>query len=150
MDLACYQPDIPQNVGALIRLCAGLGAPLHLIEPFGFIWDERKIRTSAMDYRDIAPLTRHTDWAAFQAQTAPRRIILLTTKGATDYRDIIYRPDDILLLGRESAGVPDEIHSQIPDRALIPLRPPARSLNVVTAAAIVLGEGLRQTEHCRP
>ncbi len=142
--LALYQPDMPGNVGAAIRLSAGLGVPLDIIEPCGFPWDERKIRTAAMDYIDLASLSRHTSWNAFKAQ-APGRIVLLTTKTALPYYDFSFREDDILLLGRESAGVPLDIHDAADAQITIKMAPGARSLNVINAAAMVLGEALRQT-----
>ncbi len=142
--LALYQPDMPGNVGAAIRLSAGLGVPLDIIEPCGFPWDERKIRTAAMDYIDLASLSRHTSWNAFKGQ-APGRIVLLTTKTALPYYDFSFRKDDILLLGRESAGVPLDIHDAADAQITIKMAPGARSLNVINAAAMVLGEALRQT-----
>lgn len=146
MKLAAYQPDIPQNTGALIRLSAAFDVPLDLIEPFGFLWDERKIRVAAMDYYDLAHITRHTSWEKFtESVKAPQRVVLLTTKSTLAYTDFAFRPDDILLLGRESAGVPDTVHAAIPDRVTIPLAPDARSFNVAMAGAIVLAEALRQT-----
>ena len=145
MKLAAYQPDIPQNTGALIRLCAAFGVPLNLIEPFGFLWDERKIRVAAMDYYDLVTLTRHASWDKFTESTKGQRIVLLTTKSSLPYTEFTFRPDDILLLGRESAGVPDAVHAAIPDHVTIPLAPNARSFNVAMAGAIVLAEALRQT-----
>lgn len=143
--LALYQPDIPQNVGAAMRLCAGLGIALDIIEPCGFLWDKRKIRQSALDYYDRAALTRYESWENFLSARANRRLILMSTKAATPYYDFLFRPDDILLAGRESAGVPEEIHKASDARLLIPLQPGLRSLNVVTASAMILGEALRQT-----
>lgn len=145
MHLAAYQPDIPQNTGALIRLCASLAVPLDLIEPFGFLWDERKIRISAMDYFDHANITRHTSWEKFQTRFSNQRVVLLTTKASVIYTDFSFRPDDVLLLGRESAGVPDDVHNAIPARVKIPLNPAARSMNMAMAGAIILSEALRQT-----
>jgi tRNA (cytidine/uridine-2'-O-)-methyltransferase len=146
MHLAAYQPDIPQNTGALIRLCAALAAPLELIEPFGFLWDEKKIRISAMDYFDHAHITRHASWEKFQTHFQTQRIVLLTTKASVNYTDFAFRPDDVLLLGRESAGVPDDVHHAIPARVKIPLNPAARSINMAMAGAIILAEALRQTD----
>ena len=142
--LAAYQPDIPQNTGALMRLCAGFDTPLDLIEPFGFVWDERKIRTAAMDYFDHVSLTRHPSWDAFLAASKGRRIILLTTKAATPYIEYDFQPDDILLVGRESAGVPDDVHARADGRVIIPMNKDIRSFNVAMSAAIVLGEARRQ------
>lgn len=145
MHLAAYQPDIPQNTGALIRLCASFATSLELIEPFGFLWDERKIRVSAMDYYDLANITRHASWEKFQTRFQHQRIVLLTTKGSVNYTDFDFCPDDVLLLGRESAGVPDAVHAAIPHRIKIPLNPAARSINMAMAGGIVLSEALRQT-----
>lgn len=127
-----------------MRLCAGLGVPLELIEPFGFPWNERKIRESAMDYFDHVTLRRHASWEAFRQNFSESRIVLLTTKSTLPYTDFRFREGDILLLGRESAGVPDEIHAQLPDRVTIPMAPAIRSFNVAMAGAIVLSEALRQ------
>ncbi len=145
MRLAAYQPDIPQNTGALIRLCASFGVPLELIEPFGFPWDEKKVRVSAMDYFDLVTLTRHSSWQKFQAHFAPQRVVLLSTKASVDYTEFEFRPDDVLLLGRESAGVPEDVHLSVPARVKIPLHPAARSINMAMAGGIVLAEALRQT-----
>jgi tRNA (cytidine/uridine-2'-O-)-methyltransferase len=142
--LALYQPDIPQNVGAAMRLCACLGCPLDIIEPCGFPWDERKIRQSAMDYYEAASVTRHTSWNAFR-EGKRGRTVLMTTKAAIPYTDYPFQPGDILLAGRESAGVPDDVHDAADARLLIPMRPGLRSLNVINACAMMLGEALRQT-----
>ncbi|MBU0858362.1 MAG: tRNA (cytidine(34)-2'-O)-methyltransferase [Alphaproteobacteria bacterium] len=144
--LALYQPDIPQNSGAAMRLCACVGAGLDIIEPCGFVWDDKKIKRSALDYTAGLTMTRHTSWDAFLAARSPQnRIILLTTKGDMPYTDFTFRPDDILMMGRESAGVPDDVHNRADARVIIPMRPGMRSLNVINAAAMVLGEALRQT-----
>jgi tRNA (cytidine/uridine-2'-O-)-methyltransferase len=145
MHLAAYQPDIPQNTGALIRLCASFSISLELIEPFGFIWDEKKIRVSAMDYYDLVKLTRHSSWEKFKTHFKDQRIILLSTKASVNYTEFQFRSDDILLLGRESAGVPEEVHHSVTARVKIPLNPEARSINMAMAGGIVLGEALRQT-----
>ena len=145
MHLAAYQPDIPQNTGALIRLCASFGVPLELIEPFGFPWDEKKVRVSAMDYFDLVKLTRHSSWEKFQAHFSTQRIVLLTTKASVNYTEFEFRADDVLMLGRESAGVPEDVHASVHGRVLIPLNPAARSINMAMAGGIVLAEALRQT-----
>lgn len=145
MRLAAYQPDIPQNTGALIRLCAGLGVPLDLIEPFGFIWDERKIRSSAMDYFDLAEITRHSSWESFCRTYQDRRIVLLSTKAAQNFTEYKFHPEDILLLGRESAGIPQDVHDSLPEKVKIPMAASARSLNMSMAGAMILSEALRQT-----
>ena len=143
--LALYQPDIPQNAGAAMRLCACLGVPLDIIEPCGFPWDQKKIRASAMDYIDHVALTRHDSWGAFRAKQDKNRLVLLTTKTAVPYWDINFQPGDILLAGRESAGVPDEVHDAAALRVTIPMHGAMRSLNVINACSMVLGEALRQT-----
>jgi len=146
MRLALYQPDIPQNLGAFIRLAACLGVPLDIIEPCGFPVDDRRIRRAAMDYYSLARVTRHTSWQSFSQDRPPGRLVLLTTSGAQAFPEVAFRPDDILLLGRESAGVPSEVHDAAGLRLRIPLQAGARSLNVALAAAVVLSEALRQTK----
>ena len=145
MRLALFEPDIPQNLGAFIRLSACLGAPLDIIEPCGFPLDDRRMRRAAMDYYDRADLTRHASWAAFQRDRPTGRLILLTTQGPARFPELAFRPDDILLLGRESAGVPPHVHEAADVGLRIPLRPALRSLNVALAATMVLSEALRQT-----
>ena len=141
--LALYQPDIPQNAGTLLRLGACTGVPVDIIEPCGFILDDRRMKRSVMDYADHVDMVRHISWNAFQMQRRGR-LVLLTTRAAVPYTQIDYHPDDILLLGQESAGVPDEVQDAVDLRVLIPMRPGTRSLNVAVAAAMVLGEVLRQ------
>ncbi|MCA0305143.1 MAG: tRNA (cytidine(34)-2'-O)-methyltransferase [Proteobacteria bacterium] len=145
MRLALFEPDIPQNLGAFIRLSACLAVPLHVIEPCGFPVDDKRIRRAAMDYYDLARPVRHASWAAFRRDRPPGRLVLLTTRGAETFPGVAFRPDDTLLLGRESAGVPDEVHAAADLRLRIPLQAGARSLNVALAAAMVLSEALRQT-----
>jgi len=145
MRLALFEPDIPQNLGAFIRLSACLGAPLDVIEPCGFPIDDKRIRRAAMDYYDLANMTRHASWTAFRRDRTPGRLVLLTTAGAARFPDVEFRSDDTLLLGRESAGVPVEVHQAADLRLRIPLQKSLRSLNVALAAAMVLGEALRQT-----
>ena len=145
LSLALYQPDIPQNVGAAMRLCACLGVHLDLIEPFGFPWKEREFRRTGMDYIDQVDFRRHISWKSFR-RDKPGRIILMTTKAAVPYTNFEFQPGDILLAGRESVGVPDDVHAVADARVLIPMHGAARSLNVVNACAMVLGEGLRQLE----
>lgn len=145
MRIALYEPDIPQNVGAFIRLSACLGVGLDIIEPCGFPFDDRRVRRAAMDYYDLARLVRHASWQAFRANRPAGRLVLLTTAGDTVFPDLAFRPDDILLLGRESAGAPAEVHDAAEVRLRIPLRPGARSLNVALAASMVVSEALRQT-----
>lgn len=146
MRLALYEPDIPQNLGAFIRLSACLGVPLEIIEPCGFPVDDKRIRRAAMDYYDLARITRHASWQAFRRDKPAGRLVLLTTKADAVFPEMEFRPDDILLLGRESAGVPDEVHDAADLRLRVPLQKGARSLNVALAASMVLSEALRQTE----
>jgi len=145
MRLALYEPDIPQNLGAFIRLAACLGTPLDIIEPCGFPVDDKRIRRAAMDYYDRATLVRHASWAAFRRDRPAGRLVLLTTSGAEAFPGVAFRSDDILLFGRESAGVPAEVHDAADLRLRIPLQAGARSLNVALAAAMVVSEALRQT-----
>ncbi len=142
--LALYQPDIPQNCGTLLRLGACLGVPLDVIEPCGFVLSDRLLKRAGMDYLDKAALTRHADWDAFRARL-PGRLVLLTTAGEQSYHAFSFRPDDTLLLGRESAGVPPEVHQAADARLAIPMKAGLRSLNVAVAGAMALGEALRQT-----
>jgi tRNA (cytidine/uridine-2'-O-)-methyltransferase len=150
MHLALYEPDIPQNLGAFIRLAACVAAPLHVIEPCGFPVDDKRIRRAAMDYYDLAHLSRHASWDSFCRDRPPGRLVLLTTQAAQTFPEVAFRPDDILLLGRESAGVPPAVHEAADLRVRIPLQAGARSLNVALAAAMVLSEGLRQTQGFTP
>jgi tRNA (cytidine/uridine-2'-O-)-methyltransferase len=142
--LALYQPDIPQNAGTLMRLCAGLGVPLDVIEPCGFIMNDKNFRRAAMDYIDLIDMTRHIDWHAFMAQKKGR-LILLTAHAPARYTDFAFEVDDILLAGRESAGAPENVASSCDAAVAVPMRPPARCLNVAVACSMVLGEALRQT-----
>jgi tRNA (cytidine/uridine-2'-O-)-methyltransferase len=145
--LALYQPDIPQNAGAAMRLCACLGVGLDVIEPCGFIWDDKKIRRAGMDYIDAADIARHSSWQAFlDNRQGSGRLVLLTVQGATAYSNFAFAPGDIIIAGRESAGVPDEVHNAADARLLVPMQKGMRSLNVVNASAMVLGEALRQTK----
>lgn len=147
MRIALYQPDMPQNTAALIRLAACLGLSVEVIEPCGFLWDDRRLRRVGMDYLDRVALRRHRSWIAFQAAadlTGARRL-LLTTAADQPYTAFAFRPDDVLILGRESGGVPDAVHADVDARLGIPMAAGARSLNVVVAAAMVAGEALRQT-----
>ena len=145
INLALYQPDIPQNAGTMMRLCAAMGIPLDIIEPCGFALDEKKLRRAAMDYINHLNLTRHVDWTQFQGQCNGRRKILLTTKADMPYTDFTFQPNDILIMGRESAGAPDHVHESCDARLLIPMAQNIRSLNIAVSAAMVIGEALRQT-----
>lgn len=148
MRLALYQPDIPQNTGTILRLAACLGVPVDLIEPMGFAASDRDLKRAGMDYLEAVEISRHLDWEAFRSVTAGRggRLVLLTTRGDLPYLDFRFGARDVLLLGRESAGVPDEVHRAAAARLRIPMRPGLRSLNVALAAAMVLSEALRQTD----
>jgi len=146
--LALYQPDIPQNAGSLMRLCACLGVAMDVIEPCGFLLSDRNFRRAGMDYLAGLDLTRHASWEEFQGGRPGQhggRLLLLTTKASTPYFGFSFAPADTLLVGRESAGVPDEVHEAADARLAIPMRPGMRSINVAQAAAMVLGEALRQT-----
>lgn len=146
MRLALFEPDIPQNTGTLIRLGACLGVPVDVIEPCGFPWGDRRLRRAGLDYVDLAEVTRHASWEGFLAtHGAIGRLVLLTTAGAEPYGRFVFRPDDTLLLGRETAGVPPHVHELADARLTVPMKAPARSLNVAIAGAMVLGEALRQT-----
>ncbi|MFY9287554.1 MAG: tRNA (cytidine(34)-2'-O)-methyltransferase [Alphaproteobacteria bacterium] len=144
--LALYQPDMPQNTGAMMRLAACFGVALDIIEPCGFPWDEQKLKRTGLDYIQHANYTRHQDWQAFQATRQKRRLVLLTTKSNQPYYSFDFRPDDILMVGRESAGVPEAIHQSVDAAITVPMQKDTRSLNVGMAAAIVLSEALRQTQ----
>jgi tRNA (cytidine/uridine-2'-O-)-methyltransferase len=145
MRLALYEPDIPQNTGTLLRMAACFAVPVDLIEPAGFQLGDPRFRRALMDYGDRLEMTRHASWAAFRASSSDDRLILLTTDADMAVWDVAFRPGDILLLGRESAGVPDAVHAAADIRAVIPMAPGARSLNVAVAGAMALGEALRQT-----
>ena len=146
--LALYQPDIPQNTGTLMRLCGAFDVPLEIIEPTGFIWSHKGLGRAVMDYKDAVDATRHKSWDAFKEWRASQedkpRLILLTTKGNTPYYDFEFQTGDIIMGGRESAGVPDDVHDYCDARVIIP-QATGRSLNLATACAIVLSEALRQT-----
>jgi tRNA (cytidine/uridine-2'-O-)-methyltransferase len=145
MRLALFEPDIPQNAGALLRLAACLGVAADVIEPCGFLWSDRHLKRAGMDYLDHVEVARHASWTRFMAARQQGRLVLLTTQGPTQYHRFAFRADDILLLGRESAGVPAAVHAAADARLRVPMRQGMRSLNVALAAALVLGEALRQT-----
>ncbi len=146
--LALFEPDIPQNTGAILRLAACFGVAVDVIEPCGFLLDDKRLRRAGMDYLDSVDLTRHGSWPSFEAwwRGPPRagRLLLLTTAGDIPYTACRYAAGDCLLLGRESAGVSREVHEAADARIVIPMRPGMRSMNVAMAAAMVLGEALRQ------
>jgi tRNA (cytidine/uridine-2'-O-)-methyltransferase len=145
--IALYQPDIAQNTGTILRLCACVGLEAHIIEPAGFPVTDRAFRRAGMDYLDRVRIVRHTGWAAFEAWRAESgaRLLLFTTAGARPYLDFGYREDDVLLFGRESAGVPETVHAAADARLRIPMREGLRSINVAMSVAMAAGEALRQT-----
>ena len=152
MHLALYQPDIPQNTGTILRLCACLGLVAHIIEPAGFPATDRAFRRAGMDYLDAVVIERHASFAAFEDWRRARglRLVLLTTAAKRSYLDHAYSDNDVMLFGRESAGVADEVHTAADIRLRIPIRPGLRSLNVAMAAGMVAGEALRQLDGTRP
>src|SRR6218665_2706003 len=145
--IALYQPDIPGNAGTILRLGACLGIGVDIIEPAGFVLSDANLRRAGMDYIAAATLTRHVNWQAFETwrQTTGRRLVLASTKAAVPYTGFAFRPDDILLFGRESAGVPENVHDSADARIIIPMQPGQRSLNVAIPTAMIAGEALRQT-----
>lgn len=147
--LALYEPDIAANTGAMMRTCACLGVDAAIIEPAGFAISDRRFRRSAMDYLEALSIAHHDSFERFEAwrATAERRLVLLTTKGESELWDFAFRPGDILMVGRESAGVPDTVAAVADARVRIKLRPPLRSLNVAIAAALATGEARRQLRH---
>jgi tRNA (cytidine/uridine-2'-O-)-methyltransferase len=149
MQIALFQPDIPQNTGTILRLCACLNVAAHIIEPAGFVMTDRAFRRAGMDYLDHVALTRHDSWSKFQQwrHAAGCRLVLFTTRGSSSYLEYRYDAADILLFGRESAGVPDEVLAAADARLRIPIQKGLRSLNVAMAAAMAVGEALRQTGH---
>ncbi len=148
MRIALYEPDIPQNTGTILRLTACLGVEAHIIEPTGFPSSDRAFRRAGMDYLDQVSLRRHTSWTAFDSwrQSENLRLLLFTTAAATSYLDFAFSPGDILMFGRESAGVPETVHRAADARLKIPMQPGLRSINVAMTAAMALGEALRQTK----
>jgi tRNA (cytidine/uridine-2'-O-)-methyltransferase len=151
MRIALYQPDIPQNTGTILRLGACLGVAVDVIGPAGFDMSDRTLRRAGLDYLEHVELTRHVSFASFESwrlgdgRESPPRLILLTTHAAVSHLDFAFKRTDILLLGRESAGVPDSVHASADARVRIPMRAGLRSLNIAMAAAVVAGEALRQT-----
>ena len=147
MRIALYEPDIPQNTGTILRLAACLGVEAHIVEPAGFPTSDRAFRRAGMDYLDRVSIVRHSSWTVFDAWRRSKglRLILFTTAATASYLDHSYRPGDVLMFGRESAGVPDAVHQAADARLLIPMQPGLRSINVAMAAAMALGEAMRQT-----
>lgn len=147
MRIALYQPDIPQNTGTILRLCACLDVEAHIIEPAGFPTSDRHFRRAGMDYLDQVSIVRHDSWRHFEdwRREAGHRLVLFTTKGATPYLEHRYDANDILMFGRESAGVPDDVAAAADARLVIPMRQDLRSINLAMTVAMALGEALRQT-----
>jgi tRNA (cytidine/uridine-2'-O-)-methyltransferase len=146
IEIALYQPDIPGNTGTILRLAACLGAMVHVIEPAGFDLSDRALKRAGMDYLEMAALRRHLNWQEFQAWriSQAQRLVLLTTKAATPYTAHDFQPGDILLFGRESAGVPNAVHEAADARLTIPMAEGARSINLALSVAMVAGEAMRQ------
>ena len=145
MRIALFEPEMAGNVGAVLRLGACMGAGVDLIEPMGFAWDDRRVRRTAMDYIDHVSIARHAGWAAFHATIGARRLVLFSTKAQQSAYDFAFAPDDVLLFGKESAGVPGAVADICDARLRIPMRPAVRSMNLATSAGLALGEALRQT-----
>jgi tRNA (cytidine/uridine-2'-O-)-methyltransferase len=145
MRIALFEPEIAGNVGAVLRLGACFGADVDLIEPMGFAWDDRRVRRTAMDYIDHVTVARHAGFEAFKATLGARRLVLFTTKSAQSAYEFDFMADDVLLFGKESAGVPPAIADVCDARLRIPMRPQVRSMNLAMSAALALGEALRQT-----
>jgi tRNA (cytidine/uridine-2'-O-)-methyltransferase len=145
MRLALFEPDIPQNTGAILRLAACLGVGVDIIEPCGFVFTDARLKRAGMDYLDTVAITRHSSWTAFTESRDAGRLVLLTTKANLAYTDFVFDPLDILIVGRESAGAPRMVHDAADARIKVPMADGMRSLNVALASAMVLGEALRQT-----
>lgn len=150
MRVALFEPEIAGNVGAVLRLGACMGIAVDLIEPMGFAWDDRRVRRTAMDYIDHVEVARHPDFSAFQASRPGARLILFTSKATRSAYDHAFTASDILLFGKESAGVPSDIAEQCAVHLRIPMHPQVRSLNLATSAALAVGEALRQTDALPP
>jgi len=147
-DLILFQPEIPPNTGNLIRLCANTGIGLHLVKPLGFTLEDKQLQRAGLDYHEYARLTVHEDWESCRARFAGRRLFAATTKGATRYDGIAYKPGDVFVFGPETRGLPTEVLAQFPEgqRLRIPMLPQSRSLNLSNAAAVVLYEAWRQCD----
>ncbi len=145
MRIVLFEPDIPQNCGTLLRLGACLGVPVDIVEPCGFVFGDAQLRRAGMDYLEQADFVRHASWDAFLARHRGGRLVLLSSKAETPYTDFAFAPDDGLVLGRESVGVPDHVRTRVDARLRIPMKSGLRSINVAQAGAMVLGEALRQT-----
>ncbi|MGB0844697.1 MAG: tRNA (cytidine(34)-2'-O)-methyltransferase [Alphaproteobacteria bacterium] len=146
MRLVLFEPDIPQNTGTILRLAACFNVEVDLIEPFGFIFDERRMRRAGMDYLDHVKICKHKSWQAYKDSEPTGRLILATTRGAKRLDAMKFQADDRLMFGRESQGVPEDVHNTADAGVLIPMQESMRSINVALSAGIILAEGLRQTE----
>jgi len=147
MQIALYQPDIPQNTGTILRMCACFNIPAHIIEPAGFDMSDRNLKRAGLDYLDSLDLTRHVSFDVFLRNKPEGRLLLATTKGATQYTAHNYSADDILLMGRESSGVPENVHDVVDESIYIPMEENMRSLNIALACAMITGEILRQVNY---
>jgi tRNA (cytidine/uridine-2'-O-)-methyltransferase len=145
MRLALFEPDIPQNAGTLMRLCACLKVPMDIIEPCGFLLSDKTLKRAGMDYIDHLDLTRHLDWESFKKVNAGKRLVLLSTKSSGSFLDFKFQTGDVLIAGRESSGVPEHVFQYCTAQVKVPMVAAVRSLNVALASALVLGEALRQT-----
>ena len=145
MRIALYQPDIPQNTGTIIRMAVCFGLPVDIIEPCGFIWNDKQLKRAGMDYLDKANITRYLAWETYIKEHTPGRLILMTTHASMPFTQFQFKEDDILLFGRESCGAPQEVHQAVDGRIRIPMRPDERSLNLAVSCAIATSEAMRQT-----
>ena len=145
MRIALYQPDIAQNTGTILRMAVCFGLPVDIIEPCGFIWNSKELKRAGMDYLDKVDVTRHLAWETFIKKYPNNRLVLLTTKSSVPYTDFSFEKDDILLFGRESAGVPSDVHDYVQHRIRIPMHPEERSLNLAVSCGIATSEAMRQT-----
>lgn len=146
MRIALYQPDIPQNTGTILRLAACFGLPVDIIEPCGFVWNDKQMRRAGMDYLNDVNITRHMAWETFKETVKGKRLVLLTTHGSVPHTDFHFKQDDILLFGRESAGVPEDVHNYVDARIRIPMKQNERSINLAMSCAIAVSEAMRQTD----
>ena len=145
MRIALYQPDIPQNTGTILRLAACFNLPVDIIEPCGFVWNDKQMRRAGMDYLDNVDVVRHMSWETFCEAYKNKRLVLLTTHGSIPHTQFQFDKDDILLFGRESAGVPEEVHNYVNARIRIPMKQNERSINLAMSCAIAVSEAMRQT-----
>ena len=145
MRIALYQPDIPQNTGTILRLAACFGLPVDIIEPCGFVWNDKQMRRAGMDYLDNVDVVRHMSWETFQQTYKGKRLVLMTTHGSVPHTQFQFDKDDILLFGRESAGVPEDVHNYVDARIRIPMKQNERSINLAMSCAIAVSEAMRQT-----